>query len=62
MPNRHGLTAGEIARMIMDRERLDLDLEVAALRGWRRDMYFDETGLPWVLPSPNMPTVDTACV
>jgi uncharacterized protein YbbC (DUF1343 family) len=62
VPNRHGLTAGEIARMVMERERLDLDLEVLAMGGWRRDMYYEDTGLPWVLPSPNMPTVDTALV
>lgn len=62
VPNRHGLTVGEIARFARDVERLDLDLEVVELEGWRRDLAFDETGLPWVLPSPNMPTVDTALV
>jgi len=62
VPNRHGLTAGEIAQMIHQREGLDLQLEVVELEGWDRSMYFDETGLPWVLPSPNMPTLDTALV
>lgn len=71
VPIRHGLTIAEMARLIADgipwgpppfRERLDLDLSVVALQGWRREMTFDETGLPWVLPSPNMPTVDTAFV
>jgi uncharacterized protein YbbC (DUF1343 family) len=61
-PNRHGLTAGEIARWRAAEEKLDLELHVAELRGWRRDMSFAETGLPWVMPSPNMPTVDTALV
>jgi uncharacterized protein YbbC (DUF1343 family) len=41
---------------------LKLDLRVIRMRGWRREMSFEETGLPWVLPSPNMPTVDTAFV
>jgi uncharacterized protein YbbC (DUF1343 family) len=61
-PNRHGMTAGEIARWRADVEKLDLELAVIAMRGWERDMYFEHTGLPWVLPSPNMPTVDTALV
>jgi uncharacterized protein YbbC (DUF1343 family) len=61
-PNRHGMTAGEIARWRHAVEKLDLDLAVLSLRGWDRDMWFDHTGLPWVLPSPNMPTVDTALV
>jgi uncharacterized protein YbbC (DUF1343 family) len=60
--NRHGLTAGEIARWRMREEKLDLDLTVVPMLGWRRDMPFAETGLPWVQPSPNMPTVDTALV
>lgn len=61
-PNRHGMTAGEIARWRHAVENLDLELVVIAMRGWERDMYFEHTGLPWVLPSPNMPTVDTALV
>ncbi len=61
-PNRHGLTAGEIARWRAAEERLDLDLHVVTMAGWRRDMTFADTGLPWVMPSPNMPTVDTALV
>jgi uncharacterized protein YbbC (DUF1343 family) len=62
LANRHGLTAGEIARWRARVEKLDLDLTVIPLRGWRREMSFAETGLPWVQPSPNMPTVDTALV
>jgi uncharacterized protein YbbC (DUF1343 family) len=61
-PNRHGLTAGEIARWRAAEEHLDLDLTVVPMAGWRRAMSFDQTGLPWVMPSPNMPTVDTALV
>jgi uncharacterized protein YbbC (DUF1343 family) len=61
-PNRHGMTAGEIARWRHAVEKLDLDLAVLGMRGWQRDMRFDHTGLPWVLPSPNMPTPDTALV
>jgi uncharacterized protein YbbC (DUF1343 family) len=61
-PNRHGMTAGEIARWRHSVEKLDLDLVVLSMRGWQRDMRFDHTGLPWVMPSPNMPTTDTALV
>jgi len=61
-PNRHGMTAGEIARWRHSVEQLDLDLAVISMRGWQRDMRFDHTGLPWVMPSPNMPTPDTALV
>jgi uncharacterized protein YbbC (DUF1343 family) len=60
--NRHGLTAGEIATWRAREEKLDLDLVVIPMRGWRREMAYAETGLPWVMPSPNMPTVDTALV
>ena len=61
-PNRHGMTAGEIARWRHATEKLDLDLAVIGMRGWARDMHYDHTGLPWVMPSPNMPTVETAPV
>jgi uncharacterized protein YbbC (DUF1343 family) len=59
---RHGMTVGELARMFRAERALDLDLQVVPLKGWRRGMTFEETGLPWVPPSPNMPTVDTAFV
>jgi uncharacterized protein YbbC (DUF1343 family) len=62
LPNRHGLTAGELARMVNEREQVGCRLEVVAVRHWRREHYFDETGLPWVMPSPNMPHLDTALV
>jgi uncharacterized protein YbbC (DUF1343 family) len=61
-PNRHGMTAGEIARWRHAVEKLDLELMVLGMRGWQRDMRFEHTGLPWVMPSPNMPTTDTAMV
>jgi len=61
-PNRHGMTAGEIARWRHAVEKLDLDLAVIAMQGWQRDTRFEHTGLPWVMPSPNMPTTDTALV
>lgn len=62
LPVRHGLTIGEIARWLNATFKIQADLEVIPMRGWRRAMAFDDTGLPWVLPSPNMPTVDTAFV
>jgi uncharacterized protein YbbC (DUF1343 family) len=62
MPMRHGLTLGEYAALVRRDEKLDLELEVVPMEGWRRDMDFEATGLPWVLPSPNMPTVDAAWI
>ncbi len=62
VPNRHGMTAGEIARFALDSEGIDVELEVVGLRGWQRSMLHGDTGLPWVMPSPNMPTFDTALV
>jgi uncharacterized protein YbbC (DUF1343 family) len=59
---RHGMTMGELARLYRAERSLSVDLEVIACEGWRRGMAFEETGLPWVLPSPNMPTVETAVV
>jgi uncharacterized protein YbbC (DUF1343 family) len=57
---RHGLTAGEYARFV--NQSIGCDLQVIPLHGWRRDLYFAETGLQWVMPSPNMPFPDTALV
>ncbi len=62
IPMRHALTIGELARFFVHWRELDLDLEVVWCEGWRREMDFDSTGLPWVLPSPNMPTLTTAFV
>lgn len=62
MPIRHGLTLAEIAAKVKAKEKLDLDLAPVPCEGWQRKMLFAETGLPWVMPSPNMPTFDTALV
>lgn len=62
VPVRHGLTAGEMARFLAAEKRLDVDLVVCPVEGWARSMSFERTGLPWVPPSPNMPTVETALV
>lgn len=61
-PMRHGLTLGELAGMFHATEGLACALRVVKMEGWRREWWFDETGLPWVPPSPNMPTPDTAAV
>ncbi|MEZ4653510.1 MAG: DUF1343 domain-containing protein [Candidatus Eisenbacteria bacterium] len=62
VPLQHGLTAGEYCRFGMRALRLPAELHVVAVEGWRRDRLFDATGLPWVMPSPNMPTLETALV
>ena len=54
IPMRHGMTIGELARLFNDHFGIGAKLEVVAMRGWSRARYFDETGLTWVLPSPNM--------
>jgi uncharacterized protein YbbC (DUF1343 family) len=62
IPMRHGLTIGEIARLFNECFGIGCDLEVIALTGWRRAMQFEDTGLPWVAPSPNLPTPRSALV
>lgn len=62
LPVRHGMTIGEIALYIKDVFYTDLNLYVVKMQGWKRKLWFDETNLPWVFPSPNMPTLDTAAV
>lgn len=62
IPMRHGLTLGELARLLVAELDLELDLEVVPMEGWKRDMCFEETGLPWILPSPNLPTPDSCLV
>jgi uncharacterized protein YbbC (DUF1343 family) len=62
IPMRHGMTMGEIALLFNEVFGLAADLEVVKMEGWQRGMYGDETDLPWVMPSPNMPTLDTAIV
>ncbi len=59
---RHGMTIGELARLYQAERKLGGELVVVPCEGWRREMEFEQTALPWVLPSPNMPTVDTAFV
>jgi uncharacterized protein YbbC (DUF1343 family) len=56
VPLRHGLTVGELARWLNAERGIGCDLEVLPMEGWHRDMGWSETGLPWVLPSPNLPT------
>jgi len=62
IPMRHGMTIGELARLFNEHFGIGAKLEVVAMRGWSRDQYFDATGLPWVLPSPNIPTLESALV
>lgn len=60
LASRYNLTMGEYARFINDTEHIGCQLTVVPLSGWGRDCYFDETDLPWISPSPNIPTVDSA--
>ena len=62
LPVRHGLTIGEVVCLLAEREGFGAEIEVVEMQGWRRAMYHDDTGVPWVQPSPNMPTLDTALV
>ena len=62
LPIRHGMTVGELALYFNSEFGLNCSLEVVKMKGWKRRMFFEDTWLPWVLPSPNMPTVDTAIV
>jgi uncharacterized protein YbbC (DUF1343 family) len=60
IPMRHGMTLGELERFADDRLGLRADLVVVPAAGWRRDLAFDATGLPWIRPSPNMPSLESA--
>jgi uncharacterized protein YbbC (DUF1343 family) len=62
LPNRHGMTAGELARYFNAEEGIGCDLTVVPCEGWHRGQYWDRTSLPFIPPSPNMPTPDTALV
>jgi uncharacterized protein YbbC (DUF1343 family) len=62
LPMRHGLTIGELALMFKGHFNIECDLEVIPMAGWRRSMIYTDTGLPWVAPSPNLPTPDAAMV
>jgi uncharacterized protein YbbC (DUF1343 family)/CubicO group peptidase (beta-lactamase class C family) len=60
MPTRHGMTMGELARLFNDEKRIGADLVVVAAEGLRRDTWYDETGLPWINPSPNLRSLTQA--
>jgi len=60
VPMRHGLTAGEFARLVRGEFGVSVDLVVVPLSGWTRSAWYDATGLPWVAPSPNMPDIESA--
>jgi uncharacterized protein YbbC (DUF1343 family) len=60
IPMRHAMTIGELALMFNKEFGIGCELEVVRMEGWKREVYFDTTGFPWVMPSPNMPTLDTA--
>ena len=62
LPMRHGMTIGELARLFNDEFGLGANLEVIPMEGWDREMYFDATGLTWIISSPNIPTFDTTTV
>ena len=60
LPIRHGMTVGELALLFKTELNLELQLEIVPMRGWTRTVWFDQSKLPWIPPSPNMPTLDTA--
>ncbi len=62
IPVRHSMTIGELAIMFNSHFKISAELEVIKMQGWNRKMWFDETGLPWVMPSPNMAILETAIV
>ncbi len=62
LPTRHGMTVGELARMFNEHFKIGCELEVIPMRGWQRAFWHDDTDAPWVMPSPNMPTLDSATV
>jgi len=62
IPQRHALTVGELARLYNDTFEIGCELQVVTCEGWHRDQYHDDCDLPWVMPSPNMPTLETAIV
>jgi uncharacterized protein YbbC (DUF1343 family) len=62
IPMRHGMTIGELARLFNEAFGIGASLDVVAMEGWSRDQYADDAGAPWVMPSPNIPTLDSAIV
>ena len=62
LPTRPGMTIGEMAKLFNEHFGIGCDLEVITMTGWGREMWHEDTGLPWTLPSPNIPTIDTCAV
>jgi uncharacterized protein YbbC (DUF1343 family) len=62
IPTRHGMTLGELARMFNEHFELNCELDVVRMQGWERNFWHDQTDAPWVMPSPNIPTLDSATV
>ena len=62
IPMRHGMTVAELAKFFNEHHRIGAELEIVPMEGWSRELYFDDTEIPWIMPSPNMPTLDTAIV
>jgi len=62
IPLRHGMTIGELARLFNEAFGIGARLEISPMAGWQRPFYLDECGLPWIMPSPNLPTLDSAIV
>ena len=62
IPLRHGMTIGELAHLFNTHFEIAAELDVVPMTGWSRSMFFDDTGLPWIMPSPNLPTLDSAIV
>ena len=62
IPIRHGMTVGELARLFNEEFNINTDLAVVKMSGWQRRMYWEDTGLTWIMTSPNIPTPDTALV
>ena len=62
IPLKHGMTVGELAQLFNSEYHIQADLEVVKMKGWKRSMMYEDTGLPFVMPSPNMPTTDTVNV
>lgn len=62
VPVRHGLTLGELARWMNEHDGIGAALRVVPMQGWRRELWYEQTGLPWVAPSPNIPTMESCLV
>ena len=62
IPMRHGMTVAELAKLFNEQYGIGAPLEIVPMEGWSRELYFDDTEIPWIMPSPNMPTLDTAIV